>query len=138
MANLTAEVSVVVPGEGLRTLDDLELDPALLDAMNQDARDDPNGAVMISKGPVFMLLEDSFWGIAGFMSRGLGHALETGADITYQFRSGPEKLVVQIKGEGVTLDYDGRKTMTTTVSDLKRVAANLSNDVDAIEALLES
>ena len=138
MANLTAEISVVVPGEGLRTLDDFELDPSLLDAMNEDAREDPNGAVMIAKGPVFMLLEDSFWGIAGFMSRGLGKALETGADITYQFRSGPETLAVRIKGEDVTLDFDGRKTMTTTVSDLKRAVASLSNDVDAIETLLET
>ena len=63
MATLTADLSVMIPGNGMTLLDELDLDPSLLEDMPQEDRDDPDGFVALSRGGAFILLEDPLYAL---------------------------------------------------------------------------
>lgn len=63
MATLTADLSVMIPVNGLTLLDKLDLALSLLEDMPQEDRDDPHGSVALSRGDGFILFEDTLYAL---------------------------------------------------------------------------
>lgn len=137
MATLTADLSVMIPGTGLTLLDQLDLDPSLLDSMPAEDREDPDGAVALTRGAAFILLEDPLFALLPHFTDTLPAALDAGASSVYKFRSAPSVFTVTLEGETARLDHDGLKTITLPVDELRGALDRIALDAQQMEAMLD-
>ncbi|WP_424987492.1 hypothetical protein [Microbulbifer sp. S227A] len=136
MSMLRGELWVMIPGTGLRSLEDLKETPALLSGMEPGRRADPNGALGITDEIEYVMVEDALNGAAGFFLDDLPDLLRAGQGGEYGFRSGPERVAVEVDGDEATLTgWDGSE-LSTPVADLLRVLEQMQAEYAELSALL--
>tara|TARA_R110000850_G_scaffold36317_1_gene96202 strand:+ start:84 stop:509 length:426 start_codon:yes stop_codon:yes gene_type:complete len=137
MATLTADLSVMIPGNGLTLLDELDLDPTLIEDMPQEDRDDPDGFVALSRGGAFILLEDTLYALLHHFTATLPAAVHAGENSVYKFQSAPSELSVTLEDDTAVLNHDGLKTISLPVSELLTVLDQIAEDAQQMEGILD-